>query len=210
MNTRESYDRVADEYTVRVAGELAHKPFDRARLDELVDRAAGLGPLLDLGCGPGHVAAYLAGRSAPVTGIDLSPAMIAQARALHPDLDLRVGDITELDVPGATFGGIACFYAVIHVPRARVTGALRGMREALVPGGWLLLAYHLGNEIRHLDEWWGRPVDVDFVFFRSHDIEGYARAAGFVEVTTEEREPYAPEVEAQTRRGYTWARRPPE
>lgn len=210
MDARGSYDRVADEYTTRVAGELTHKPFDRARLDDLVARTAGLGPLLALGCGPGHVAAYLAGRGARVTGIDLSPAMIEQARALHPDLDLRVGDITALDVAPEQWGGIACFYAIIHVPRERVTEALDGMRQALAPGGWTLLAYHVGDEIRHLDEWWGRPVDVDFVFFRPGEMESYARAAGFVDITTEEREPYSPEVEAQTQRGYTWARRPLE
>lgn len=55
---REGYDRVADEYAAHVAGALAGKPFDRALLERLEGLVAG--PILDAGCGPGHVARYLA------------------------------------------------------------------------------------------------------------------------------------------------------
>src|SRR5438876_12115319 len=88
---RASYDRVAAEYAERIAGELAGKPFDRALLDRFADLVKPLGPVCDLGCGPGHVAAYLHERGADVFGIDLSQEMVAQARRLNPGLRIEAG-----------------------------------------------------------------------------------------------------------------------
>ena len=40
----------------------------------------------------------------------------------------------------------------------------------LIPGGLLLVAFHIGDETIHLDEWWGHPVSVDFFFLRPDEI----------------------------------------
>ena len=77
MDLERSYDRLAETYATRISGELAHKPFDRELLDRFAELTRDLGPVLDLGCGPGHVASYLAGRGLDVTGIDLSSGMVA-------------------------------------------------------------------------------------------------------------------------------------
>ena len=74
-----SYDLVAERYAAEIAGELTHKPLDRGLLDAVAELAGG-GPVADVGCGPGHVAAYLAGRGARTVGLDLSPGMCAVAR----------------------------------------------------------------------------------------------------------------------------------
>jgi hypothetical protein len=50
----DSYDRVAAEYALRIFGELEHKPLNRQLLDRFAERVQGLGPVCDLGCGPGH------------------------------------------------------------------------------------------------------------------------------------------------------------
>src|SRR5436190_11211250 len=63
---RDSYDRVAERYADEIGGELAGKPVDRALLRSLtelvstMDGSNGSGYVADLGCGPGHIAAYLA------------------------------------------------------------------------------------------------------------------------------------------------------
>src|SRR5438874_1176185 len=54
-----SYDRIAEEYAARIAGELEHKPLDRMLLDEFAGRVKAAGRVCELGCGPGHVARYL-------------------------------------------------------------------------------------------------------------------------------------------------------
>ena len=90
-DVRASYDRVAAEYAERIAGELDGKPFDRALLDRFAALVRPLGPACDLGCGPGHVAAYLHDRGLDVFGIDLSPAMVDEARRLNPGLRFEAG-----------------------------------------------------------------------------------------------------------------------
>ena len=59
QETASSYDAVAAQYAQQFQHELDHKPFDRKMLELLVEKVADQGPICDLGCGPGHVAAYL-------------------------------------------------------------------------------------------------------------------------------------------------------
>jgi SAM-dependent methyltransferase len=200
-DVRASYDRVAAEYAARIAGELANKPLDRTLLDRFAERVRGAGPVGDLGCGPGHVAAYLAERGVEVHGIDLSPGMVAQAAALHPALPFRTGDLTALDAPDGAWAGAVCYYSLIHLPRASVVPALREVARVLRPGGVLFAAFHVGDETRHMDEWWGHPVRLDFRFFEVEEMKDHLRDAGFTVEEATEREPY-PDVEAQTRRAY--------
>ena len=203
---RASYDAVADDYAARIAAELQHKPFDRLLLDQFAEQVRDLGCVADIGCGPGHVARYLHDRGVRVVGIDLSPRMVECARKLHPTIEFQEADMEALPIPNETWAGIAAFYSLIHVPRDRVAATLREFRRVLRPRGLLLLAFHVGGDIIHLDEWWGHPVSVDFVFFRSDEVERYLTAAGFEVERSTERDPYPPEVEHQSRRGYILAR----
>jgi SAM-dependent methyltransferase len=203
---RTSYDAVADDYTARVAAELQHKPFDRLFLDQFAERVRDFGWVADIGCGPGHVACYLHDRGVRVVGIDLSPRMIECARKLHPTIEFQQTDMEALPVPNETWAGLVAFYSLIHVPRERVVATLREFRRVLRPRGLLLLAFHIGAEVVHLDEWWNHRVSIDFVFFRSDEVEGYLTTAGFEVERSTERDPYPPEVEHQSRRGYIVAR----
>jgi SAM-dependent methyltransferase len=202
-----SYDRVAEEYVARISGELEHKPLDRQLLDRFAGRVRALGPACDLGCGPGHVARYLHERGVRVMGIDLSPAMAEAARRLNPAIEFAQGDMRSLPIEDGALGGIAAFYSIIHVPRPEVVTALVEMKRVLRPGGLLLLAFHIGDGLLHLDEWWGQRVAVDFVFFRTEEMTGFLREAGFRVVEAVERDPY-PGVEHPSRRAYLFAERP--
>jgi SAM-dependent methyltransferase len=201
-----SYDRVAEEYALRIFGELEHKPLDRQLLDRFAAEVEGLGPVCDLGCGPGHVARYLHDRGVNVTGLDLSPAMLEQARRLNPGTAFRQGNMLALDLEDGACGGIIAFYSIIHVPRSHVSVALAEMSRVLRPGGLLLLAFHVGDETVHLNQWWGQPVTLDFHFFRPDAMAASLNSAGFEVEDLIEREPY-PDVEHPSRRCYIFARR---
>ena len=49
----------------------------------------------------------------------------------------------------------------------------------LRPKGVLLLAFHIGRAIKHLDAWWGKEVSVDVLFFETEEMKSYLMAAGF-------------------------------
>lgn len=202
-----SYDTVADEYVRRIADELKAKPFDRALLDRVATRLAGQGPAWDLGCGPGHVTRYLFDRGVTITGLDLSPELVAWAQRLHPAISFRQGDFRHLPIADGAVAGIVALYSIIHLPREAVIPTLTEWRRVLRPGGLLLLAAHLGDGTHHIDDWWGRPVNLDFTFFQSGELERYLEQAGYCLEDSTERAPY-PEVEVQTSHVYAVATTP--
>src|SRR5688572_21760728 len=61
----------------------------------------------------------------------------------------------------------------------RVADEYARLARVLRPGGVLLLAFHVGEEILHRDELWGCEVGLDFVFFRREQVERTLRASGF-------------------------------
>ena len=86
---RSSYDAVATAYADHLIDELVgQQPFETWLLDRVAAHADG-GPVVEVGCGPGHVTAYLADAGADATGIDLSPAMVAEARPGSPTASTR-------------------------------------------------------------------------------------------------------------------------
>jgi SAM-dependent methyltransferase len=202
-----SYDRVAEEYARHLYDELRHKALDRQLLDRFADCVRDAGLVCDLGCGPGQVARYLHERGVEVCGVDLSPGMVERARQLNPGIDFRQGDMRSLDVPDQAWAGIAAVYAIVNLPPSDVTRALREMGRVLRPGGLLLLSFHIGQAISHVEDLWGCAVCLDFYFLHTGDVAGYLGAAGFAIEEIVEREPYAPEVEYQSRRAYIFARK---
>ena len=208
------YEEVADEYVRRIYEELAHKPLDRKLLDAFAEeiKADSAGnyfepsPVLDVGCGPGHVALYLQKRGVEVEGLDLTYGMLAHARRLNPEIRLVQGDLTALPYPDGTWAGIVAFYSLIHVPREEMVAALGGLHRALRDGGILFMAFHVGDGDLHVEDLWGHAVSLDFFLFSSREMEGYLRAAGFTIAKVTERDPY-PDVEYPSRRSYILSRK---
>lgn len=202
-----SYDRIADAYVLRIFDELQHKPLDRQLLDRFAASVREFGPACDIGCGPGHVARYLHERDVQVCGIDLSPVMVERARSLTPGVEFQQGDMMSLEASNETLAGITAFYSLIHIHRDEMVETLGELRRVLRPGGLLLLAFHVGDDTKHVDELWGHPVNVDVVYFRPAEMVGFLNDAGYEIEEVIEREPY-PDVEYQSQRCYLFARRP--
>jgi SAM-dependent methyltransferase len=146
--TRTAYDAVAGRYAELFDNYLADLPLDRALIAAFAElvRAAGAGPVADLGCGPGYVTAHLHSLGLNAFGVDLSPTMIELARQAHPDLRFEVGSMTELDAGDATLAGILAWYSVIHTPPEELPAILAEFHRALAPGGHLLLAFFQADD----------------------------------------------------------------
>jgi uncharacterized protein YceH (UPF0502 family) len=180
---RSSYDVVATAYADQLVDELAVLPFERWLLDRVLAHAAGQ-PVVEVGSGPGHVTAYLDRGGADATGIDLSPAMVAEARRRFPGPTYEVGDLRQLSRPATSPGwaAVLAWYSLIHLAPSELPDAVAALVRPLAPGGWLVLAMHAGAEVRHLDEWFGQHVDLDFVLHDPAFVVGVVDAAGLVDI----------------------------
>lgn len=180
--TRSGYDAIAEEYARTFRAELDGAPLDRAVLGgfaELVRRAHTDAPVLEVGCGPGTVTAHLAALRLDVRGIDLSPAMVALARRAHPGLRFEVGEMGHLDRPDGDLAGLVAWYSLVHVPRTHRQQVVEEFHRVLRPGGHVLVAFQVGDDVLHLDEAFGRPVSLDFHRLRPDDVEELLAGAGF-------------------------------
>ena len=208
MAARESYDAVAERYAAELSDELRHKPLDRALLGAFAEQVRGERRIWDIGCGPGHVTAYLAGLGLAAAGVDLSDGMLAQARLRHSDLKFSQGSMLALPSDDASWDGLVSFYSLIHmISDDEVRKALSEFRRVLTPGGLLLLSVHIGDEVRRVDEWFDSPVDVQFRFFDPVWLTAELEQAGFTVEALTRRRPY-PDVEVPTDRAYYLARTP--
>ncbi len=205
---RKAYDAVADAYAQRFSDELSHKPLDRALLGAFVEQLPSKDGLIgDVGCGPGHVARYLTSLGFRSTGVDLSPAMVEIARRNNPTIEFKVASMLALPTGDGEWDGIVALYSIIHLEPEQVQVAIAEFFRVLTNRGLLMLSFHVGDEVRHVDEFFGQAVSLDFRYIQTSELETKLNDAGFEVMMALERNPYEP-YEAPTRRGYVLARKP--
>lgn len=115
--------------------------------------------VLELGCGTGRVAVPLAASGVRVTGVDLSPAMLALARDRADGLPVRLveGDMRTLDL-GERFGAVFVPLGGLQhmTTAAEVAAALATVARHLAPGGQAVVDV----EAPHPDDWLPGPRPV--------------------------------------------------
>jgi SAM-dependent methyltransferase len=211
VGVRATYDAIAGAYDEQLRNELDGKPLDRALLAAFLE-LAGTGPIADLGCGPGHLTSFLAGRHAEVIGMDLSIGMLSVARKHAPELPFVGGSLLELPLADAVLAGAIAFYSIIHLRDGERRLAAREIGRVLRPGCWLLLAFHIDSaeyamgQANHLTEWFGRSVELDGYFLDPAVVAADLRAAGFTITAELVRQPNSA-GEYPSRRCYLLAQR---
>ncbi|MFT4218260.1 MAG: DUF480 domain-containing protein [Micropruina sp.] len=195
QRVRDAYDHLAEAYFARLGDELTDRPFD-VWLLERVATLAGSGPIVDVGCGPGHIAAFLADTGATVSGIDLSPAMVAVASREFPDLDFQVGTLFTLLKPrtASGWGAVVAWYSLVHLAGSELAPAVAALARTLAPGGVLAVAVHAGDEVRRVTELAGEPVELDVVLHDQTQLLAAFAAAGLNEIEWYRRGPSGDET----------------
>jgi uncharacterized protein YceH (UPF0502 family) len=205
---RAAYAAVAASYAEQLCDELASLPFESWLLRRVVELANGA-PMIEVGTGPGHVAAFLAEEGADVTGLDLTPEMVSEARRRYPGGNYQVGDLRRLMRPSTHdgWGAVLAWYSLIHLAASELPGTIASLARPLRTNGWLVLALHAGTEVRTVTNWFDQEIDVDFVLHDPADVVAIVERAGLLDVEWYQRGPFTSRSET-TQRLYVLARKP--
>ena len=136
---RDAYSTMSEQYIGLIDSGWQDNEDDTALVRRHLTGLAG--PVLDLGCGPGHWTALLHSLGAQVTGVDMVPEFIAHARATHPGPEFQLGSMTELNVPEHSVAGILSWYSTIHLPPPELGRVLTGFRQILDSSGVLVVGF---------------------------------------------------------------------
>lgn len=181
-DTRISYDTVAASYADTVRGAVGAHLYLRTAAVMLAEsvRAAGDGPVVDVGCGPGHVTAYLNTLGLNAFGVDLSPRMVELARREHSGLRFEVGSMISLDLADGTVAGLLAWQSLIHIPDDQVPVAVAEFHRVMRPGSPLQLLFHVGHgsELK-TDGYGGHAMNVHVHRRQPEQVASWLRASGF-------------------------------
>jgi SAM-dependent methyltransferase len=163
-------------------GEITREMFEQSSWDEryggdghiwsgrpnavLAGEAAALTPgrAVDLGCGEGGDAIWLAERGWQVTAVDFSEVGVDKGRQRNADVDFRVADVLEFDAGEEEYDLVVVFY--LQLPADELERVLRKAARAVAPGGTFLL---VGHDLRNLTDGRGGPKDAS-VLYRAEEL----------------------------------------
>jgi ubiquinone/menaquinone biosynthesis C-methylase UbiE len=162
---RSAYDRIADDYAAVNSGAM---PEALLRLARKLLADVGLGArILDVGCGVGRDMGWFELHGVRMVGVDLSPAMLSQARRLTAS-PLILMDMRHLAFRDGSFDGAWCCASLLHLPKAEAPGALGAIRQVLKPGGMLMVSVQEGD----CEAWEGGYVEGVTRFFARYRRAG--------------------------------------
>ena len=204
-HVQRAYNAASAAYAEMFLNELDQKPLDRELLQKFTTKVEGNGRVLDIGCGPGHTTAVLHGHGLNVCGVDLSPEMIDRAEREFPGVDFEAGDFFSLNVGNSSIVGLVAFYSIVHLSPAELPDAFAEFARVLAPGSPLLLAFHVGTEVVHTEDFLESGFSLDFTYFDPDRVVACLAECGFVEIERTQREAYESEYPSQ--RCYVTARK---
>ncbi len=140
---RYGYDQMAEMYTEHVSLEMTVPSIVRSVFESFAQQVQQQNPgkVADVGCGPGHITAFLASLGLDIFGIDNSPSLIEIARNSHPEVQFEVGQLASLPVETDSLQAVVSRHSLIHTPANLVPAALDEFARVLAPDGLLFLSF---------------------------------------------------------------------
>lgn len=180
MELKDTYNRIAGDWF------KDHK--EDAWWHNGADRFLALLPphasILDVGCGAGIKSKYFVSRGFHVTGIDFSDKLIDIATREVPEANFDVFDLYDLAKYPKTFDAVFALAVLLHVPREKIPGVLKDIKNKINPGGFLYIGtkevWPDGKEEEVLKENdYGYDYERLFTYFSMSEMKKYAEEAEF-------------------------------
>ncbi len=149
QTVQDVYEQLAAEYDERIPGAgHADDMFTDSEMRFLMSKIDSGTKVLDMGCGTGRFTIPLAVSGARMTGLDLTSAMLDQARAKAEDAQVRIefhqGDMAALPFPDNSFDVVTSMLALMHIPLPDRQSVFSEVARVLKPGGRMLLCVKNG------------------------------------------------------------------
>jgi 2-polyprenyl-3-methyl-5-hydroxy-6-metoxy-1,4-benzoquinol methylase len=143
--------------------------------------------VLDVGCGGGDKAHYLAEHGCVVEGIDFAEEMVALAQRRFPSVPFRVLDLHDIGLLSDQYDGIYAAAVLLHVPKKEIPQVLDSFFQRVRSGGSVFLGLKeqspTGQEEEMVsDVKYGIPTDRFFSFFKKEEIRDLLAQAGFTDI----------------------------
>jgi SAM-dependent methyltransferase len=117
-----------------------HKEGQIRTVEQILERLPPGSQVLDLGCGTGlPTARQLVDGGCEVTGVEISPVMLDQARRNVPEATFLQRDIVDAVATGDRVDAVVSFFSLLMLPRDRIVEVLNSLRDMITPGGWLAI-----------------------------------------------------------------------
>jgi ubiquinone/menaquinone biosynthesis C-methylase UbiE len=186
VSARSVYDHSADQYVAAVGTRISSQfeaPLDRAVLDAFAELASSheSASVLDIGCGTGRMASFLAERGLTVAGVDVSEQMVRAARSAHPALRFDVGSLTALPISDLSITGATYWYSIIATPPAHLGSVWAELDRVLTADGLAVVAFQAGSgEAIAQHDAYGSSTTLTLYRHSIHDVADTLTNAGFV------------------------------
>lgn len=177
---RRAYSKRVSEYVAVLGSVDDMDPVDFALIASW--GTSVVGPILDVGSGPGHWTELLRDRGCDARGIDMVPEFIDSARKRFPLASFEVGDLLALPFENARFGGVLAWYSLIHMRPDLCERAFEELARVLRPEGTLLVGAFLGPQ--------GVPFDhavTEAFYWSERGLADHLESAGFEVISTHTR-----------------------
>lgn len=159
VSTTRGYDRIAADF--------AKKWFDNPILvvaRPFLTFVPNQGIILDIGCGPGQYLKFFLSQSYRCVGIDMSKAMLAEARYRTKCDNLARMNMLNLGFQNSSFDAIWACASLCHIPVDLVPDVLQELRRLLKPRGIIFISIQEGN---------GSEIREDGRFFQYHTEDSF-------------------------------------
>ncbi|MGZ6741120.1 MAG: class I SAM-dependent methyltransferase [Nocardioides sp.] len=184
-SVRDAYDAVAAAYAAHLPDTRAETSLDLAMVAAFADAVRADGLVLDAGCGAGRMSRHLTSLGCDVTGVDLSPGMVAEARRAAPEVPVTVGSLGDLPFADGRFAGVLLWYSTIHTPPGDQPLTWAEVARVLRPGGHVLVGFQSGTGTRDVAEAYRRHgLEVELVrhLQTAEEVAAHAARVGLREV----------------------------
>ena len=180
--TREAYDKVANDYARLVPDMSVEAPLDRAVLTAFTEMLTVNSDTLvaEIGCGTGRVTQHLHEAGLRMFGFDLSPSMATVARTSYKELPFAAAQAAALPLRSGVLGGLVAWYSLIHLPTSELPQVLTEFARVTRPGAPVLVAFQCGDGER-VDRTtsYGHPVPLTYYRHRTDQVTAALEDTGF-------------------------------